>query len=176
MLWLLLTYNFWTQCKELQKTKKVSGLQLRPSNRVTCHIHKKKGGTLTNDNEEKQGGSNLKSNFAWMEFKLASASITSVISMCVVPVKVSYAGTKKQILTYAMLDNCSQGCFMKDSIRKNLGADVERLRSQSKFWMVNKRWSQQWCQDWKFEVIVMKTLKDGLIYQQPIPRKSFQQM
>ena len=68
-----------------------------------------------------------------MEFKLASASITSVISMCVVPVKVSYAGTKKQISTYAMLDNCSQGGFMKDSIRKNLGADVERLRSQSKF-------------------------------------------
>ena len=22
-----------------------------------------------------------------------------------------------------MLENCSQGCFMKDSIRKNLGAD-----------------------------------------------------
>ena len=59
-----------------------------------------------------------------MDFKSASASITSnVISMCVVPVKVSYAGTKKQISTYAMLDNCCQGWFMKDSIRKNLGAD-----------------------------------------------------
>ena len=59
------------------------------------YIHKKKGGA-TNDTEEKQRGSNLKSNFAGMDFKSASASITSnVISMCVVPVKVSYAGTKK---------------------------------------------------------------------------------
>ena len=45
-----------------------------------------------------------------------------VISMCVVPVKVM-AGTKKQIPTYVILDNCSQGCFMKDSIRKNLRVD-----------------------------------------------------
>ena len=65
---------------------------------------------MTNDTVEKQGGSNLKSNFAGMDLKSASARITSnVISMCVVPVKVSYAGNKKQISTYAMLDNCSQG-------------------------------------------------------------------
>ena len=43
--------------------------------------------------------------------------------MCVVPVKVSYAGTKKQISTYAVLENCSQGCFIKSSIRKHLGVD-----------------------------------------------------
>ena len=35
----------------------------------------------------------------------------------------SYAGTKKQISTYAVLDNCNQGCLIKDSIRKNLGVD-----------------------------------------------------
>ena len=87
-------------------------------------IHKKKDGALTNDTEEKQRGSNLKSNFAGMGLKSASASITSnVICMCVVPVKLSYAGTKKQVSTYALLNNCSQGCFMTDSIRKNLGAD-----------------------------------------------------
>ena len=66
----------------------------------------------------------MKSNFAGMDLKSASASITSnVISMCVVPVKVSYAGTKNQISTYAMLDNCSQVCFIKDSTRKNIGVD-----------------------------------------------------
>ena len=60
----------------------------------------------------------MKSNFTGMDLKSASARITSnVISMCLVPVKVSYAGTKKQISTYAMLSNCSQGCFIKDSIR-----------------------------------------------------------
>ena len=68
-----------------------------------------------------------------MDFKSASANITSnIISLYVVPVKVSYARTNKQISTYSMLDNCSQGYFMKDSIRKNLGEMVERLRSQSK--------------------------------------------
>ena len=78
---------------------------------------------MTNDTEEKQGDSNLKSNITQMDFKSASASITSnVISMCVVPVKVSYAETKKQISTYVMLGNCIQDCFMKDRIRKNLGA------------------------------------------------------
>ena len=71
---------------------------------------KKKDGSLTNGTVEKQGGSNLKSNFAEMDLKSDSARITSnVISMCVVLVKVSYAGTKKQISTYAMLDNYSQG-------------------------------------------------------------------
>ena len=70
----------------------------------------KKDGSLTNDTVEKQGGSNLKSNFAGMDLKAASARITSnVISMCFVLVKVSYAGTKKQISTYAMLGNYSQG-------------------------------------------------------------------
>ena len=59
-----------------------------------------------------------------MDLKSASASITSnVISMCVVPVKVSCAGTKKQIPTYVILNNCNQDCFMKDSIRKNLRVD-----------------------------------------------------
>ena len=71
---------------------------------------KKKDGSLTNGTVEKQGGINLKSNFAEMDLKSDSARITSnVISMCVVLVKVSYAGTKKQISTYAMLDNYSQG-------------------------------------------------------------------
>ena len=79
---------------------------------------------MTNDAEEKQGGSNLKSNFAEINLKSTPASNASnVISICVVHVKVSYGRTKKQISTYAMVDNCSQGCFMKGSITNNLGAD-----------------------------------------------------
>ena len=83
---------------------------------------------MKNDTEEKQDkkqiGDNVKGNFAGMDLKSAPASITSnVISMCVVPVQVSYAGTKKQISIYAMLDNCSQGCFIEDSIRKFFGVD-----------------------------------------------------
>ena len=79
---------------------------------------------MKNDTEEKQGGSDMKIKFAGIDLKSSSASITyNIISMCAVPVKVSYAGTKKQISTYAMLDNCNQGCFIKDSIRKNFGVD-----------------------------------------------------
>ena len=109
--------------KSCKKRRKCQVCNLDHPTGLHGYIHKKKGGALTSDTEQKQGGSNLKSNFAGMDFKSASASITSsVINMCVVPVKVSYARTKKQISAYAMLDNCSQGCFMKDSIRKNIGA------------------------------------------------------
>ena len=93
-------------------------MQLKPFNRVTWLYRQEEKWCL-----DKEGG-NVKSNFAGMDLKSASASITSnVISMCVVPVKVSYAGTKNQISTYAMLDNCSQVCFFKDSTRKNIGVD-----------------------------------------------------
>ena len=83
---------------------------------------------MKNDTEEKQDkkqiGDNVKGNFAGMDLKSTSASITSnIISMCVVPVQVSYAGTKNQISIYAMLDNFGQGCFIEDSIKKNLGVD-----------------------------------------------------
>ena len=72
-----------------------------------------------------------------MNLKLASASITSnVSSMCVVPVKVSYMGTKKQISTYALLNNCSQGCFIKYNIRKNLGVNGRKANhnQNSEWW------------------------------------------
>ena len=105
--------------RSCKKRRKCQVFNLDHPTGLHGYIHKKKGGALTNDTEEKQGGSNLKSNFAGMDFKSASANITfNVISMCVVPVKVSYAGSKKQISTYAMLANCSQSCFVKDSIRK----------------------------------------------------------
>ena len=115
--------------KSCKKRRKCQVCNLDHPTGLHGYIHKKKGGALTSDTEQKQGGSNLKSNFARMDFKSASVSITSyVINMCVVPVKVSYTRTKKQSSTYAMLDNCSQGCFMKDSIRKNIGADGRKTQ------------------------------------------------
>ena len=47
--------------------------------------------------------------------------LMSLACVLYVPVKVSYAGSKKQMSTY--FNNCSQGCFMKDSFRKNFGED-----------------------------------------------------
>ena len=65
----------------------------------------------------------MTSNFAEMDMKCNSSSIESkIISMCVVPVKVNHSKSKKEFSTYAMLDNCSQGTFIKEDIQKKLGA------------------------------------------------------
>ena len=50
-----------------------------------------------------------------------------VISMCVVPIKISHQNCKKTIRTYAMLDNCSQGSFIKQDLLKRLGVDGQKL-------------------------------------------------
>ena len=110
--------------KSCKKRRKRQVCNLGHPTGLHGYIHKKKDDSVTNDAEEKQGGSNLKSNFAEINLKSTPASNASnVISICVVHVKVSYGRTKKQISTYAMVDNCSQGCFMKGSITNNLGAD-----------------------------------------------------
>ena len=58
-----------------------------------------------------------------MDAKFASAGISAkIISMCVVPVnKIGHAGTKMEVSTLSMLDNCSQGTFVKENIKKKLG-------------------------------------------------------
>ena len=62
------------------------------------------------------------SKFAEMGMKCASAGIPAkIISMCVVSVKIGHVATKKEVSTLAMLDNCSQGTLMKESIKKKLG-------------------------------------------------------
>ena len=41
--------------------------------------------------------------------------------MCSVPVSIKYKNNDKQITTYAMLDNCSQGSFVHEDVLKQLG-------------------------------------------------------
>ena len=48
--------------------------------------------------------------------------ISKTVSMCVVSVKVSYSKSKKEFSTYAMLNHCSRGTFIKEDIQKKLGA------------------------------------------------------
>ena len=40
--------------------------------------------------------------------------------MCVIPVKLKYKDSNYVYSTFAMLDNCSQGCFDNSSLVKNL--------------------------------------------------------
>ena len=41
--------------------------------------------------------------------------------MCIAPVSIKYKNNGKQITTYAMLDNCSQGSFVHEAVLKQLG-------------------------------------------------------
>ena len=50
-----------------------------------------------------------------------------VISMCVVPIKISHQNCTTTIKTYAMLDNCSQGSFIKQDLLKKLSVDDQKL-------------------------------------------------
>ena len=45
---------------------------------------------------------------------------TKVINMCIVPVKVKSAAQGKDVLTYAMLDNCSQRSFIQEALVKRM--------------------------------------------------------
>ena len=46
---------------------------------------------------------------------------STVINMCVVPVKVNHQHGANEVSTYAILDNCNQGSFIHDSLAKKLG-------------------------------------------------------
>ena len=86
------------------------------SNRVTTSV----ANPIENDN---LGASSIPvfSNLTEMDMKCASAGIPAkIIRICIVPVKVGHAGTKKEVSALAMLDNCSHGTFMKESIQENL--------------------------------------------------------
>ena len=92
------------------------------------YISKKKvinvnnGGDSTKGNDVRDGNTLLQSSFAEVDVKCASTGFpVNIISMCVVPVKLSHAKTKKEVFTLAMLDNCSQGSFFKQNMKDRLG-------------------------------------------------------
>ena len=49
-----------------------------------------------------------------------SAGTEGVFSMCVVPVKVQNENSDKEIMTFAMLDTCSQGTFTTTNLMEQL--------------------------------------------------------
>ena len=46
-----------------------------------------------------------------------------VISMCAVPIKVQYGNSGKVLETHALLDSCSQGTFILETLINNLGVN-----------------------------------------------------
>ena len=55
-----------------------------------------------------------------------------VISMCVLPVWVGHRNSRKMVKTFAMLDNYSQGSFIKDEITEYLGILGRKLKRSLK--------------------------------------------
>ena len=89
------------------------------------YVPKDKRSTDGGDQDPKKTDEVLKNSFAGLDdLKCAATSKehgSNVISMCVVPVKVKHEHGANEVTTYAMLDNCSQGSFIHDSIVKKLG-------------------------------------------------------
>ena len=88
------------------------------------HLTKKKQPKVTSDTKDGvppvDNNKLMTSDFAEMDIKCNSSSIESkIISMCVVPVKVSHSKSRKE---FSMLDNCSQGTFIREDIQKKLEA------------------------------------------------------
>ena len=80
---------------------------------------KKKSDEKEEDNKPMKTGDEVKKD-ASVKACASTVSHADVISMCVVPVKVKYKNSNSVYSTFAMLDNCSQGCFIKSSLVKNL--------------------------------------------------------
>ena len=73
-------------------------------------------GQLSNENDE-----SVANGFAYLKtLSTVEKHQTKVISMCIVPVKVKSAAQGKDVLTYAMLDNCSQGSFFLEALGKRM--------------------------------------------------------
>ena len=58
-----------------------------------------------------------------LTFKNASVKCSKVISMSVVPIKICHPNSDKVLAIHAMLDNCSQGTFVKEDIVSALGLE-----------------------------------------------------
>ena len=54
------------------------------------------------------------------DIQCQSVGTEDVLSMCVVPVKVQDNQSDKEIITFAMLDTCSQGTFVTQSLMEQL--------------------------------------------------------
>ena len=89
------------------------------------YVPKDKRSTDGGDQYPKKTEEALKNSFAGLDdLNCAAASkkyASDVVSMCLVPVKVKHDHGANEVTTYAMLDNCSQGSFILDSLIKKLG-------------------------------------------------------
>ena len=86
---------------------------------------KRKGDDSSNDNRASEI---IKSNCANVSnTQCAATGSGQVLSMCVVPVKVQHKESNKEIITFTMLDTCSQGTFATENLMNQL--DINGIRT-----------------------------------------------
>ena len=127
MLWMLITSITRSHAKTCKQRRTCMICKQSHPTGLHGYLPKKKQPKVTSDPKDGvlpvDDKKLMTSNFAEMDIECNSSSIESkIISMCVVPVKVSHSKSKKEFSTYTMLDNCSQGMFIKEDIQKKLGA------------------------------------------------------
>ena len=87
---------------------------------TTLHGYLRKKAAINSDKSLADGGKNE-------GVKRASVNTgTDVITMCVVPIKVQYGNSGKVLETHALLDSCSQGIFILETLINSLGDKGQR--------------------------------------------------
>ena len=90
------------------------------------HGSKSKGDNSSDDKASEK----IKSNWANISNnQCAAIGPGQVLSMCVLPVKVQHKKSNKEIITFAMLDNCSQGTFVTENLMNQL--DINGIRTST---------------------------------------------
>ena len=87
---------------------------------VHSYIRNRKENTQDDQrsNENDESGTNSFANLKTLS--TVEKHQTKVISMCIVPVKVKSAAQGNNVLTYAMLENCSQESFIQEALVKKI--------------------------------------------------------
>ena len=103
----------------------ICNLQFKYNFKTTAlhdYQHKKKKNEPGKNDDEKKEKTQLSNRCTEIE-DFSNVSInqeTSMVSMCVVPVTVKHKNSSREVKTLAMLDNCSQGTFVKEDLLKKL--------------------------------------------------------
>ena len=149
----------------------ICNLQFKYNFKTTAlhdYQHKKKKNEPGKNDDEKKEKTQLSNRCTEIE-DFSNVSInqeTSMVSMCVVPVTVKHKNSSREVKTLAMLDNCSQGTFVKEDLLKKLKLVEEQLQYQSKPWMEKIPISHMQLMACKFAVPMLNLRKYGWIFHQ----------
>ena len=71
----------------------------------------------------------FKSNCAKFDDISCSASCSDeIVSICIAPVKIRYVNKRKEVTKYTLLNNCSQGTFVREDVIHKLVASGTRTK------------------------------------------------